>query len=78
MGYAPNQQPLTFQEIKAYLDLTEIKLNYTEIMLIRQLSGTYLSASIESKDPNHLGFMIDKTVDVSSKLKGALDSFRKS
>ena len=35
--------PLTFQEIKAYMELTNNPLNSEEVLLIRQMSQAYIS-----------------------------------
>jgi len=35
--------PLTFQEIKAYMELTNNPLNSEEVLLIRQMSQAYIA-----------------------------------
>lgn len=35
--------PLTFQEIKAYMELTNTPLNSDEVMLIREMSQAYIA-----------------------------------
>lgn len=35
--------PLTFQEIKAYIELTNTPLNSDEVMLIREMSQAYIA-----------------------------------
>lgn len=35
--------PLTFQEIKAYIELTNNPLNSEEVLLIRQMSQAYIA-----------------------------------
>ena len=41
---------LSYTEIKAYRDLTETPLNSDEVMLIRQMSQSYVSY-VQNKDP---------------------------
>lgn len=35
--------PLSFQEIKAYMELTNTPLNSDEVMLIREMSQAYIA-----------------------------------
>lgn len=43
--------PISFTEIKAYVDLTDSPLTVDEVMIIRKMSQSYVS-EVQNKDPN--------------------------
>jgi len=58
--------PLSFIEIKAYIELTETPLNADEVMLIRQMSQGYVS-EVQDKNPNkHAPYATSKPAELQA------------
>lgn len=51
--------PLSFQEIKAYIELTHTPLNSDEVMLIRQMSQAYIAELNDTRNEREAPYSIN-------------------
>ena len=49
--------PLTFQEIKAYTELTNNPLNSEEVLLIRQMSQAYIAELNDTRNEREAPYL---------------------
>lgn len=68
-------QPLSFQEIKAWLDLSHLNLNYREVQSIKELSSVFVSTFHESS--SEYATAPYNNQPLGNKLKDALNSYKK-
>ena len=68
-------QALSYQEIKAWLDLSELTLTYNEIKAIKQLSNEFVGAYHDGSSEYAVPPYSDKPL--GDKLKMALSSYKK-
>lgn len=68
--------PFTLQELKAWIDLSEIKMTYDEIMHIKRLSEAFVSALNESSRKDAMPYYRKEKGDVGGKLRNALNFLR--
>ncbi len=50
--------PLTFQEIKAYMELTNSPLNSEEVLLIRQMSQAYITELNDTRNEREAPYSV--------------------